>query len=440
MDNRRKRRLIELGKDLVIALLACSAVYLAADTFLVGGLSQLWQEQAGTGMQTAGVREQSSVAWPVRMAVSSWNGEGLRRRGEQYDRTACEMLFQPAASLLREALGSPGDARRVTQEDWRRALSQSSNLYFDFLGEVPLSVLSGWLSGKDNGLEETVRRLVLAAEGEQVNLYYRDERTGDYYARAAEVVSAEQLDSATQAVMDNGAFFAFELEQYSGLEGDTMLLQEPPQPWIYAVENPLSGDTQTEDLSQAGRLGELLQALSFPENSYIYTSPEQVVSSGNDRLRVSTSGVVRYTVMEGEQSRYTVPAQGDQPTAFEAAEACRQLADGTAGAMAGEARLYLQEIRQTQDGWQVDFGYCLDGARVQVGEAGYAAHFQVQGGEITQFVLQLRSYTQTGERSIVLPEQQAMAAMEAMGQQGGELALAYQDMGDSTVSAGWVTE
>lgn len=440
MDNRKRRRLVELGKDLLIVLLACSAIYLAADTLLVGGLSQFWQEQTGTGMQVTGEREQSSVAWPVRMAVSSWNGEGIRRRGEQYDSTGCELLFQPTASLLREALSNPGPARAVTVEDWRKVLSQSSNLYFDFLGEAPLSVLSGWLSGRDNGLEETVRRLVLAAEGEQVTLYYRDERTGAYYARTAEVVSAEQLNSTTQAVVDNGAFFAFELEQYAGLDGDTLLLQEPPQPRIYSAENPLSGDIQSEDLSQTGRLSQLLQALSFPENSYIYSSPEQVVSSGNDRLRVSTSGVVRYTVMEGEQSRYLVPAQDGQPTAFEVAKACRQLADGTVGAMAGEARLYLQEIRQTQDGWQVDFGYCLDGARVQVGEAGYAARFQVQDGEITQFVLQLRSYTQTGERSIVLPEQQAMAAMEAMGHQGGELALAYQDMGDSTVSAGWVTE
>ena len=434
------RRLIELGKDVLIVLLACSALYLTYRTLLVGGLEDFWKGEDSGGTNLVKEQEESSVAWPVRMAVSSWNGESLSRYGVQYDTGDCDERFRMVASLLREALSSLGAAREVSQYEWRSALSGTTNLYFDFLGEVPLSVLSGWLSGTDNGLGDTVRRLTVSAKGEQVILYYRDERTGTYYAREAEVVNTQQLSSITQGVTGNGAVFAFEQEQYSGLDGDTMILSKPPQPEVYSAANPLAEELQTEELSQGGRLSELLLALSFPDSSYIYSNNGLVIRNGNDTVRVSDGGVVKYEVLEGEQSRYLIPAKEGQPTLFEAAQACRWLADRTVGAMAGEARLYLREIRQTQNGWQIDFGYCLDGASVQVEDSGYAAHFQVEGDEITQFILQMRSYSKTGEQSIVLPEPQAMAAMQALGKEGGQLLLSYRDMGGDTVSASWVTD
>lgn len=437
MDKRTGRAAIELGKNVLILALACSAVYLAARTFWLGGF-QVFQTEPGTGVSAAGEREQSSVVWPARMAVSRWNGESMVRYGVQYDSESCNQFFQPVASLLREALSSPGTAQAVTEQEWRRMLSGTTNLYFDLLGDVPLSVLGGWLSGTQAALEGTVRRLALSTDGETVSLYYLEEETGTYYVRQADVVTVEQMQSVTEGVADNGAAFAFELEQYGGLDGNTMILPEPPQPKVYAASNPLEGVGQSSEISQESALGQLLSALSFPDNSYIYSGTEQVIRSGNDTLRVSSAGVVRYAAAEGEQSRYPILSQGAQPTVFEMAEACRQLAENAVGAMAGAARLYLREIVQTQDGWQLDFNYSLDGAAVQVGETGCAARFQVAGDEITQFTLQLRSYTNTESRSIVLPELQAMAAMEALDQLGSELMLVYQDLRGDTVSAGWV--
>lgn len=439
MDKRGKRRAVELGKDLLILVLACTAVYLAARTFWLGGLDLL-QEEGESGVSASGEREQSSVSWPVRMAVTYWNGDSALRQGVQYDSESCNQLFLPVASLLREALSGAGAAQAVTEQEWRRVLSTTTNLYFDLLGEVPLSVLSGWLSGAQADLEGTVRRLALSAEGETVSLYYLEEESGAYFVRQTEVVTAEQMKNAAEGVIDNRACFAFEQEQYSGLDGNTMVLPAQPQPRVYSAANPLAGDSQSGETGQGSGLSQLLAALSFPDSSYIYsgTDKDQVVRSGNDTLRVSLKGLVSYTRNEGEQSRYLIPTQGSSPTAFEAAEACRQLADAAAGTMAGEARLYLREMTQTQDGWQVEFGYCLDGAPVQVGESGYAARFQVAGNEITQFTMQLRCYTDTASRSIVLPELLAVAAMEPLGQLGSELMLVYQDLGGDTVSAGWV--
>ena len=437
MNEKRTRRLIETGKNILIVLLSCSAVYMGANALVVGGLQGLFQKNDPDSTQVVTQREPSSVAWPVRMVVSSWTGESMIRYGVQYDRSECEVQFQPVASLLREALSGLGVAQEVSELAWQRALQQNNSLYFDLLGDVPLSVLSGWLSGTENPQEGTVRRLILAAEQKHVFVYYQDTVTQKYYMRVAEVVSVEQIRSVTEAVMGNGAQFAFEIEGYEDLEGNTLLLPEQPQPQIFAATNPVDGVHQTEELDRNSNLGKLLLALSFPDSSYIYSGTDQVIRSGNDTLRVSSQGVVRYNAAEGESSRYVVESQSGQPTAFEVAEACRRLADGAAGELAGEARLYLREMRRTQNGWQVDFFYCLDGARVQVGEDGYAAHFVVEGTEITQFILQLRCYTQTGERSIVLPEQQACAAMGAMGQRGSELLLAYRDAGGNTVNAVW---
>lgn len=438
--DKKKQRLVELGKDVLIVLLSCSAIYLATDILLPGGLNRLWQEKEPTGAGVVAQQETSVAAWPVRMAVSSWNGESVVRMGVQYDREACDTQFEPVARLLREAMSDPGFARTVTQREWERALGQTSSLYFDLLGEFPLSVLSGWLSGSDCGLTGTVRRLVLAAEGDMVNLYYRDEDSGNYYASQANLATAEQLRAVTETVLDNGTVFAFELKEFSGLAGQTMLQAETPRPRVYAAANPLAGEGQVEEITRDSVLGRLLTALFFPDSSYIYSGTDQVIRSGNDTLRISSGGTVRYAAEKGERSRYQIHSKEGKPTQFEMAEACRRLAEGAAGALSGDARLYLREMRQNGEAWQIDFGYCLDGAAVQVGESGYAAHFYVEDGEITQFTLHLRSYTDTGTHSIVLPERQAMAAMEALDAQGGELMLVYRDMGGDTVSAGWVAD
>ena len=221
---------------------------------------------------------------------------------------------------------------------------------------------------------------------------------------------------------------------------ETLLLPEPPRPRIYAASNPLSGEAQTEDIRADSVLGGLLTALSFPDSSYIYSGTDQVIRSGNDTLRLSASGVVRYIVAEGETSRYLIPAQGETPTRLEIAETCRALAEKAVGGSAGEGRLFLQEMKREQGSWSVRFGYQLDGIEVQVGDQGCAAHFRVEGNEIAQFTLRLRTYTDTGTQGVVLPERQAVAAMQSMELRGQELLLLYPDLGGDTLSAVWVAD
>ena len=105
------------------------------------------------------------------------------------------------------------------------------------------------------------------------------------------------------------------------------------------------------------------------------------------------------------------------------------------GSRCGEARLYLMSVQDTDGGWEIDFGYSLNGIPV-VTEGGRAARFLVRGGEIVQFSLYLRSYTSSGSTCMVLPPRQGAAALAARGLAGSELVLTYTDSGDA-LNAGW---
>ena len=277
-----------------------------------------------------------------------------------------------------------------------------------------------------------MRRLALAASRGQVFLYSQDEESGQFYAGPVDVISVSRLESAVSGLSDNGACFAFEKEGYSLLSPYTLLMPGTPQPAVYQVYNPLS---------RGEGLNSLLEALDFPaSSSYTYqgTDGELVVRNGYDTLRVSAQGTVRYHTTEGEISRYPVASDTGGTGCYEAVEACRVLVSETLGTQCGAARLVLTHVERITGGWAVEFGYCLDGAAVQVYEEGCAARFLVQNGQIAEITLQARSYEETAESGLVLPRLQAMAAMEAAGLEGRELLLGYQDSGGGTVTAGWI--
>ena len=117
-------------------------------------------------------------------------------------------------------------------------------------------------------------------------------------------------------------------------------------------------------------------------------------------------------------------------------EACRRLAAAAVGASAGQARLYCSGVQESGGGLEVEFDYCLNGVPVHL-EEGAAAWFLVEEGRITRFILRFRSYTDSGESTLLLPLAQTAAAMEALNLEGEELLLAYTDAGGERVSAGW---
>lgn len=428
--NRKGRRAVELVKDGFIVLLTCSALWLAARSQLLGPLSDFWKDEAPqTGLVQAQSGTRADAARPLRMTASLQRGTETVRYGVQYDADTSDALFQQVAGLLVEALSSAGEPERITRAQWERAQLTAPGVTFDFQGELPMPVLVSWLSGEDTNLTAAVRRLTLTVWQETVALYYRDEESGLYYRCLSEMASERQLTQALSALGGNGAVWAFESEQYQSLDPDTLVTGNVPTPAVYTAANPMAGGQSA--------LEELMTDLGFSVNSSsFYASGDELVGrSGNDGIRLSDQGVAEY--LAGEASdHFLVPTSQGEATLAESVEACRQLAAATVGSRCGQARLYLISAQETGEGLEVQFGYCLNGTVVRL-EEGCAARFLVQDGRITQFKLCFRSYTDSGETSVVMPVRQAIAALEALDLEGEELLLVYSDNGGDKVTAAW---
>lgn len=422
----KNRRMVERVKSLLIVLLSCSAVYLAVRIQMPVSLHSLLPTRTTQSSSQTTQESRIQAAQPLRMAVTLRGGEESLRYGVQYDQEAQDILFQQMYSLLVEALSSAEAPAAVDEGAWREAVNTAPGIYFDWQDELPFSVLVGWLSVENEQLTGSVRRLVLTAQESQAVLYYCGQGE-TYYRAVCPMVDVSRLSEAVAGVKDNGARFAFEQEEFDGLAPYTLLLGENLTPKIYQASNPL----EQEEIQEQVR-----QTLDFSDDasvSYI-TSNEQVIRNGNDTLRLAADGsTVTFTAAE-EGSRYPVAGSG----VYGAVERCRQLAVDTLGELCGQARVYLMSVKETgEESWQIEFGYLLDGVPVRLGEEGYAARFQVSGGRVVSFTLCLRSYTDSGTTSVVLPQRQAMAAMEAKGHQGEELLLVYLDTGIQQVSASW---
>ncbi|MEH2940838.1 hypothetical protein [Lawsonibacter sp. JLR.KK007] len=57
-------------------------------------------------------------------------------------------------------------------------------------------------------------------------------------------------------------------------------------------------------------------------------------------------------------------SQGEAGSLFDSVETCRQIALSAMGTRCGEARLYLMSVQTRQEGWEIDFGYSLNGVPV----------------------------------------------------------------------------
>ena len=423
-------RVTEGLKTLLILLLTCSALWLAARTQLFGPFRGLWQEeeiQSGTVQTESGAR--ADAARPLRITVTA---EGLAeniRRGIQYDAAETDALFQSLAGLLAETLSSVGAPEEISRSQWEQALGTAPGVCLDFQGELPLSVLSGWLTGTENALPGCARRVHLGLWQGAVALCYKETDSGRYYRCLSEVANVNSLAETLDAARDNGAVFAFEDGAYAGLNPDTLVTSGTPEPGIYTAANPMSGGrTALEELME--ELG-----ISVDASSFYSSGDEQVARTGEYSLRLSDRGRAEFQAGE-TGSLFPVSLSRSGATLFESVETCRRLAAVTVGAHCGEARLYLMYAREGAEGLEICFGYSLNGAVVRQ-EEGCAARFLIREGRVVQFQMNFRFYAAAGTGTPVLPLRQAAAAMEALDLAGEELLLIYNDTGAETVTAGW---
>ena len=408
----KRRRIWEGCKTLLILLLTCSAVYLAARTLLPRQLSQFF---AYRPQETDSPGASALSSQTLRPAALSVTGED-RRYALLYHQDDQELDTQVSA-LLAEALGDAAAPQRITRRGWEQALL-SPGLYCEYLSPMPLDTLCRWLSGQENTALSGVwaQRLCVTGSG----LSYQD-RSGGYYLCPLSPDLSDALEALAASLSSNGARFAGESEDYGQLRWDTPVLTVTPSLPQLLAEPPLA-------VSEAGTPGEglsqLLQALSFhPQINPLYSiTGGWALHDGGETLRIDASGALTYRRSEEESPRFSA----DDPL-----DATRSLAESTVGAVCGDARLYLREVRQAGDTTVITYGYAYRGASIQLGRDGWCAQFILRRGAVESFTLKPRRYTALEAYPVLLlPQEQAAAALP---QTGGEqaLELLYEDGGQS---------
>lgn len=419
------RRIVELGKDLLILLLLCSAAILAWQTPMAsrfkGWVAGPEQEEVAPAL------ERSQLLEPYAVAVR--NSLGLY--GASYDAAGVERAFERLTPFFGEALTAAGGGRTLAEEEWQERLARPG-AYCVFQSPLPMELLAGWLSEEgETALAGQAGALLLSWGGQEMELCWRDGEV--YYAARTAVAYEGYLEPVLEEFSPNGAAYAGALagseEVFGRLESDVLVGMTAPQAAAYTAASP-------DFLGDSGALEQLLSALAFQSGAaYTDASGGLAINEGGDRLRISPTGTV--TFYAGEEERYHVPGSEETVPVLEAALAAGDLLYRVAGPWRGEGEYVLTGAEAVEGGWQLTFHTRLAGVPVITGEEGWCARFVVSGRQIRTFAVQVRGYTAARGNFAVPPERLAAAAMGALPQAGGRLMLAYTD-GGGTLSAGWV--
>ena len=422
-----KRRVLEIGKDLLIAALTCSAVFLALQTPMASQVRGWVTPPAPTSQPVAQQRSEALMPY----GIAARNSLGLY--GASYDQALVGQVFEQLSPYLGEALATAGAPEKMTRRQWQ-ALLDAPGFYCVFQGTPPLAAFSTWL-GDGEALTGKAQSLLLAWDGSGVWLAWRD--GSDFYRAQTQVDYEGHLAAALEGFSPNGAAFAYALartdETYGTLDPDVLVLITAPQPQVYTAASPdFVGDGEA--------LEQLLKALGFQSGvgSAYEAGGDLAINESGDRLRVSSGGTV--TFRAGEDARYPVASAGSRPRMEEAALQSWDLLNQAAAPWKGETVFVLTGAEETAGGWIITFHGRLNGVPLLTGREGWCASFTVTGQAITDFTLTLRTYTSSGVTSLVPGERLAAAARRARPGNGRRLTLCYSDSGGPTLIAGWVSE
>ena len=235
------------------------------------------------------------------------------------------------------------------------------------------------------------------------------------------------MEPAIGNISGNDAQFAFEQENWSeALESYTLITEENERQ-IYAASTPQFSGADLSDL---------LEVLDYTGRNHASVSGGELYLDGNDRLHILTGGQVIYAA--AQPGKYPVASARSGVTVAEAIEAARKIAEDTVGARCGEAELYLISAYEIDGGYQIRFGYRLDGSTVWLYDEGWAAEFYVRENCITEFTLNFRAYVSTGEKAMLLSMDWTASMLPGLLDRPGELILQYRDQGESKVEPIWV--
>ena len=416
------RKILEIGKDVLIVILALAIVvltllalptktitstpWLAAILRPVAPLFGLSQsELTYTGEVVPD--ELHGAAQPIAISVCSEAG----RMSAQYDFAALDTAFEQLGGYLAQALDGAQGGSTVSRQELLRALAGPS-VAFGYPALLSPAVVAAWLNASAPMLPEA-QWFILAVEDGGVTLYL----AGDECYRCQTALAPAALAAALEEYQPDGSFFAFEDEAYSRAAPLSLITPGASLTDAVAV-NPC----------EARFISSLASSLGFnPYGDAKYVDPSGATSftETTHALSVTAAGRVQLRVSEPLE-RFSSAAD----TLESRIEAARELLATMTAGTTGEARLYLTGV--TENGTQTvcTFAYYLAGVRVSSVEP---AEVVFDGMQITRATATLRTIQPTAARAALLPAAQAAVIL----QRGQALTLCYVERAEGDLTVAW---
>lgn len=420
-----KHRAVERLKTVLIVLLACSAVFLAAQTLFPmrdqGLLSKLPSASSSPAEESTSSDLSGRFLRPAAFAVT-WQDGRYGLLYHQEDSEAYTYLY----SVLAEALAAADAPSAASSSAWQSALSRQS-LYCEYSGSLPLDAFSFWLSGDKNTALSgySFRALCVTAK----ELYFLSEDLSSAYVCSLSADLTASLNRFFTHFTPNGALFAYQDSRFVSLRSDTLLLPTTPLVPTLTGECPISASSSPSDSSYTPNdaLFSALQQLSFhPQTNPLYAVGDGwAITDAGETLRVSADGTISYKRSDFDANRYLLEGAPLEWT--------KDLVESVLSPLAGSAHVYLQRVSTLGQTTTITYGYAFRGAKIDLSDDGWCAAFTFEGDAITSFTLRLRRYAVLeGGDVALLPQEQALAALgmdEAEENSARSLEIYYYDAG-----------
>lgn len=364
-----------------------------------------------------------AAAEPTRIAVST--ADGLV--GAQYQTASVSMLYTVLREPMGAAIDCAGAFAACTEEDFAQALA-GEVLYFGYEGQLPLTLLSGWMgSGRSEELQKTDLLLLtgkgkLFIHGENGYQWAETKGSPDAWAHLMQELAAGACSFAAQ-----------EGEKFAQVRPDTLLFEqesESAERLTMRVPGFLEGQGGSD-------LTALLEAFSY--DPYVRTYQEdqgktRVFVENYSTLHVSADGEVSFhtSAMEGALEAYSAAEVEKEDVLRLQTDFAYQLLRQVQGSMSDTSKAMLFDVTEGESGVRVlSFLQTAGGIPVQVGETPFA-WFEFREGRMIGAELHLRVFESAGEQSPLLPSRQAAAAAPA---EGLRPMLAYTRAADGKFTA-----
>ena len=414
-----KQHLVETAKNILIVLLICSLLLLAASALpaqsvrSVPWLSRLLQPVAPLlGLPEADLTyvaqatQIPGAAQPI--AISVKNDAG--RYTAMWDFTELDRTFEIFSPLLGQALDQAEHFTLVSESQILQAL-KNPGVYFRYSHALPAALPASWLGSSLEAAVGEIGCYILSEENGTVVVYL----LGKESYTASTDLAAEELSSLLQTCRPDGSQFAFETEL--ALSPLSLIPGDAPAVPAFTLSNPC-------DSRYIDTLATELGFNPYAESRYTDDLGTVRFSETNAALEITASG---HVTLRAEAERFA--ALSVQPK--DLADTARQLVGRITANTPGDGRLYLSDLTVSGTTAVCTFDYFISGLPVAM--AGEAARVTFEGSSVTEASVQVLAFTGTGKTIRPLPVTQAAAVLG----EGSTLELSYCVNADNTVSAGW---